>query len=92
MMNCTVLDPYPEPYRLTIDDLDASNVRCSKSSCDTEEHSSNEDDNPKPTIGIVPIRLPYDLPLKKYDFSRDQIWLTDKMFPGQDDFGHFLQP
>ncbi|KAF9191445.1 tyrosyl-DNA phosphodiesterase 1 [Haplosporangium sp. Z 767] len=42
-------------------------------------------------ISIVPIRLPYDLPLLKYDHNRDKVWLADKFFSGQDDFGNVLR-
>ncbi|KAF9298861.1 tyrosyl-DNA phosphodiesterase 1 [Mortierella antarctica] len=40
--------------------------------------------------GVVPIRLPYDLPLKPYNFPTDHVWLSDKFFPGQDDYGDTL--
>ncbi|KAF9099208.1 hypothetical protein BGX23_003443 [Mortierella sp. AD031] len=99
MMNCTVFDPYPEPYTLTFDDPEPNSASHGKSSSSsgggggdngTDESTQGEQDGSKQTIGVVPIRLPYDLPLKKYDFTQDHVWLTDKQFPGQDDFGNTL--
>ncbi|KAF9165804.1 tyrosyl-DNA phosphodiesterase 1 [Actinomortierella ambigua] len=42
-------------------------------------------------LTVVPIRLPYDLPLTPYDRYRDHVWLSDKWFPGLDDYGKELQ-
>ncbi|KAF9932133.1 hypothetical protein FBU30_008820 [Linnemannia zychae] len=82
MMNSTVNDPYPEPRTTIMDKNDPGTI----------ENNNIIPDGSKQTVGVIPIRLPYDLPLKKYDFSRDNIWLVDKFFPGQDDFGVTLTP
>ncbi|KAG0280034.1 tyrosyl-DNA phosphodiesterase 1 [Linnemannia exigua] len=84
MMNSTILDPYPEPYTLKLDDLDPD--------ANEENYGDNttSDSTLRQTIGVVPIQLPYDLPLKKYNFGTDHVWLVDKYFPGKDDFGASL--
>ncbi|KAI7818364.1 tyrosyl-DNA phosphodiesterase I [Gamsiella multidivaricata] len=83
MMNATVDDPYPEPL---------SPHPSSSDQGDQGEESDTNDDSKytQHSIGVVPIRLPYDLPLKKYEFPRDQVWLMDKYFQGMDDFGSTL--
>ncbi|KAG0361951.1 hypothetical protein BGX24_005229, partial [Mortierella sp. AD032] len=87
MMNSTTLDPYPEPYTLQLDDLDPD----ANADNDSNNGDNNTNDNTsRHTIGVVPIQLPYDLPLKKYNFGTDHVWLVDKYFPGQDDFGASL--
>ncbi|KAF9905227.1 tyrosyl-DNA phosphodiesterase 1, partial [Linnemannia zychae] len=91
LMNSTILDPYPEPYTLQLEDLNLEAVADSKNNTTTGNEISKGPGSPKQTIGVVPIRLPYDLPLKKYNFSTDHVWLVDKYFPGQDDFGASLQ-
>ncbi|KAI1291406.1 tyrosyl-DNA phosphodiesterase 1 [Mortierella claussenii] len=75
MMNETLADPYPEPRSVQL------------------ESGHNEDSELQmgQSIGVVRIRLPFDLPLKQYDHSTDHVWLTDKYFPGTDDFGNTLE-
>ncbi|KAI8601656.1 tyrosyl-DNA phosphodiesterase-domain-containing protein [Dissophora ornata] len=85
MMNATLADPYPEPQSAQ---LNESRVKADKNDA---AKSESDDDQAQHRIGIVPLRLPYDLPLKKYDFAIDHVWLADKFFPGLDDFGNALQ-
>ncbi|KAG0284657.1 hypothetical protein BGZ96_010993 [Linnemannia gamsii] len=93
MMNSTVLDPYPEPSTLTLGEFDPDGSGRNSSNDDENDGMSSEENGPHHTIGVVPIRLPYDLPLNKYDFNRgDHVWLADKQFPGKDDFGNTLAP
>lgn len=93
MMNSTVLDPYPEPSTLKLDDFNPEGPSRNSKNGDENDGMSSEENDLHHTIGVVPIRLPYDLPLKKYDFTRgDHVWLADKQFPGQDDFGNTLAP
>jgi hypothetical protein len=77
MMNTTLMDPYPEPLSA----VKEINVHVDE----------DADDHLKHNVGVIRIRLPYDLPLKKYDFGVDQVWLADKYFPGMDDFGNTLE-
>ncbi|KAI8349827.1 tyrosyl-DNA phosphodiesterase I [Mortierella sp. GBAus27b] len=77
MMNTTLMDPYPEPLS-AVEEINA-------------HVDEDADDHLKHNVGVVRIRLPYDLPLKKYDFGVDQVWLADKYFPGMDDFGNTLE-
>ncbi|KAG0199766.1 hypothetical protein BGX28_007006 [Mortierella sp. GBA30] len=82
MMNAPAVEPYPEPYLL----------RPVMESNDKEHIVDAVTGLSSTSVGVVPIRLPYDLPLKKYDFERgDQVWLSDKFFPGQDDYGNTLE-
>lgn len=81
MMNATVDNPYPEPSR----------VPCAEpQTTDTEGNEFEKRD--QLNVGVVPVRLPYDLPLRKYNFEKDQVWLIDKVFPGVDDFGESCRP
>lgn len=57
----------------------------------TSSRSSGSQDILDRVSGVVPIRLPYDLPLKPYNFATDHVWLSDKFFPGQDDYGDTLE-
>ncbi|KAF9111585.1 hypothetical protein BGX27_004728 [Mortierella sp. AM989] len=80
MMNATLDDPYPE--------LRTPELVSKTANTDTEaEGKSNGSQH---SIGVVTVRLPYDLPLQRYDFSRDSVWLSGKYFPGLDDFGNKL--
>ena len=91
-MNSTVLDPYPEPFTLTLDELNTG-ITGFNSNNEENDGTSSDPEGLRHTIGVVPIRLPYDLPLRKYDFAGgDHVWLVDKQFPGQDDFGTTLAP
>ncbi|KAF9153538.1 hypothetical protein BG015_003174 [Linnemannia schmuckeri] len=93
MMNSTVLDPYPEPSTLALDEFDLEATGSNSNNSVEKDDTSGEHDHLRQTIGVVPIRLPYDLPLRKYDFAMgDHVWLVDKQFPGKDDFGHTLAP
>lgn len=67
-----------------------SNPRPRLSQGSTSSHSSGLQDTLERVSGVVPIRLPYDLPLKPYNFATDHVWLSDKFFPGQDDYGDTL--
>ncbi|KAK3820241.1 MAG: tyrosyl-DNA phosphodiesterase I [Benniella sp.] len=80
MMNTTLMNPYPEPQSFI-----------SALSNERESASNDSDDHLEGNIGVVRIRLPYDLPLQKYDLEVDHVWLADKFFPGVDDFGKTLQ-
>ncbi|KAH7039275.1 tyrosyl-DNA phosphodiesterase-domain-containing protein [Linnemannia elongata] len=92
MMNSTVLDPYPEPSALTLDEFHVGTT-CSNSDNEENDGTPCDPEGLRYTIGVVPIRLPYDLPLTKYDFAGgDHVWLVDKQFPGKDDFGTTLAP
>lgn len=77
------MDPYPEP-RYGIEGISAHANDKTGTGDAADNHLQN-------SVGVVPIRLPYDLPLKKYDFGVDQVWLADKFFPGMDDFGKTLE-
>ncbi|KAF9543790.1 tyrosyl-DNA phosphodiesterase 1 [Mortierella hygrophila] len=91
MMNSTVLDPYPEPSTLTLDEFNTGTAGSSNN--DESDGTLGDPEGLRDTIGVVPIRLPYDLPLRKYDFAGgDHVWLVDKQFPGQDNFGITLAP
>ncbi|KAF9171792.1 tyrosyl-DNA phosphodiesterase 1 [Mortierella sp. AD011] len=81
MMNTTLDEPYPEPRCLELENA----------SVNTGKESSVENSGPQHGVGVVTVRLPYDLPLKRYDFSRDCVWLSGKYFPGMDDFGYSLE-
>ncbi|KAF9940114.1 hypothetical protein BGZ67_008293 [Mortierella alpina] len=84
MMNATMADPYPEP-QIARSDMDAGSKK-QGGLADGDDWGGYSD-----AIGVVPIRLPYDLPLTKYNFEMgDQVWLSDKFFPGQDDYGETL--
>ncbi|KAF9135615.1 tyrosyl-DNA phosphodiesterase 1 [Mortierella sp. GBA39] len=92
MMNSTVLDPYPEPSTLTLDEFNTGTTGSSNND-DESDGTLSDPEGLRHTIGVVPIRLPYDLPLRKYDFAGgDHVWLVDKQFPGQDNFGITLAP
>jgi hypothetical protein len=80
MMNTTLMNPYPEPQSFI-----------SALSNERESASKDSDDHLEGNIGVVRIRLPYDLPLQKYNLEVDHVWLADKFFPGVDDFGQTLQ-
>ncbi|ORZ27742.1 tyrosyl-DNA phosphodiesterase I [Lobosporangium transversale] len=80
LMNKTLDDPYPEPHFTHFTGGEETG----------KEKGSNEQSQIQQKINVVPIRLPYDLPLKKYDHSIDHVWLADKYFPGLDDFGNSL--
>ncbi|KAF9559912.1 hypothetical protein EC968_006416 [Mortierella alpina] len=85
MMNSTIVDPYPEP-QIARSDIETGSEKPGglTDSCDWGGYID--------AIGVVPIRLPYDLPLTKYNFAMgDQVWLSDKFFPGQDDYGETLE-
>ncbi|KAG9325135.1 hypothetical protein KVV02_003552 [Mortierella alpina] len=85
MMNATMADPYPEP-QIARSDMDAGSKK-QRGLADGDDWGGYSD-----AIGVVPIRLPYDLPLTKYNFEMgDQVWLSDKFFPGQDDYGETLE-
>ncbi|KAF9968283.1 tyrosyl-DNA phosphodiesterase 1 [Mortierella alpina] len=85
MMNSTMVDPYPEP-QIARSENDAGNKNPDELP-DGDDLGGYSD-----AIGVVPIRLPYDLPLTKYNFEMgDQVWLSDKFFPGQDDYGETLE-
>ena len=81
MMNATIDSPYPEPSHVPSTEPQATNT------------NGNEfDKHDQLNVGVVPVRLPFDLPLRKYSFERDQVWLIDKAFPGVDDFGESCRP
>ena len=83
-MNSTMDDPYPEP-QIARSDIDTGNKN-------PDELPDGDLGGYSDAIGVVPIRLPYDLPLTKYNFEMgDQVWLSDKFFPGQDDYGETLE-
>lgn len=91
-MNSTVLDPYPEPSTQTLDEVNAG-ITGGNSDDEGNDGIPSDPEGLRHTIGVVPVRLPYDLPLTKYDFvGGDHVWLVDKQFPGQDDFGNTLVP
>lgn len=77
MMNATVDNPYPEPSR----------TLSTESATKDAEGDDELDKLDWLHVGVVPIRLPFDLPLRKYNFDKDHVWLVDKFFPGVDDFG-----
>ncbi|KAF9951696.1 hypothetical protein BGZ72_006834 [Mortierella alpina] len=87
MMNSTIADPYPEP-QIASSHIDAGIKKQEGQGLADDDGWGDYSD----AIGVVPIRLPYDLPLTKYDFAAgDQVWLSDKFFPGQDDYGQTLE-
>lgn len=92
-MNSMVLNPYPEPSTLILGEFGSDGPGHNSCNGDGNDGMSSEENSLHHTIGVVPIRLPYDLPLRKYDFNNgDHVWLADKQFPGQDDFGNTLAP
>lgn len=91
-MNSTVLDPYPEPSTQALDGFKAGTPG-GNSDNEENDRTPSDPEGLRHTIGVIPIRLPYDLPLRKYDFAGgDHVWLVDKQFPGEDDFGTTLVP
>ncbi|KAF9582714.1 tyrosyl-DNA phosphodiesterase 1 [Lunasporangiospora selenospora] len=76
MLNATVDNPRPVPPSTRSDDL-------------TRRSSNSEGQHPE-RCSVVPVRLPYDLPLTPYNHSKDHVWLADTRFPGMDDFGMSL--
>ncbi|KAF9433520.1 tyrosyl-DNA phosphodiesterase 1 [Entomortierella beljakovae] len=81
MMNATLNDPYPEPRPFAQEDTGAESNKTTKIE-DADLHHG---------IGVVTVRLPYDLPLRRYDHTKDSVWLSGKYFPGVDDFGRTLE-
>ncbi|KAF9428312.1 hypothetical protein BGZ94_002819 [Podila epigama] len=86
MLNATTADPHP---RLPVS---SRSIPFGQSSSTAQEHVQVADGFTESTVAtaVVPIRLPYDLPLTRYDPTRNHVWLSDKFFPGQDDYGETL--
>ncbi|KAF9971366.1 hypothetical protein BGZ73_005715 [Actinomortierella ambigua] len=77
-----VQDTASDEHNLTV--MVNSTMECPEPAVDLSTDAHND-------ITVVPIRLPYDLPLTPYDYRCDHVWLSDKWFPGLDDYGRELK-